>query len=173
MSTTSPYDPVNGFVLSHFSCVPLFATVAPWTVAPRSSVLWILQARILEWVAMSFSIIWPWPICFLFWKNLRTSGFSLLPLRRSPGTRQPDQYPVGPQAAASFLLFSCSVVSDSQQPHGLQHARLLSLGVLSTRLLRPLGPLLWQRLHWLLIYLELVVSSSPKASRPGPSLLIL
>ena len=36
------------------SCVPLFAT--PWTVSPPgSSVLRILQARILEWVAYPFS----------------------------------------------------------------------------------------------------------------------
>ena len=37
-----------------YSCVRLFAT--PWTVAPQgSSVHGILQARILEWVAISFS----------------------------------------------------------------------------------------------------------------------
>ena len=165
---------MDGCVLSHFSSVWLFATVAPWTVAPRSSVLWILQARILEWVAMSFSIIWPQPICFLFWKNLSTSGFSRCLLKEAPRTRQPGWYPVQLQAAASFLLlFSCSVMSDSQRPHGLQHTRLLSLGVLSTCLWRPLGPLLWQRLHWLLIYLELEVNSSPKASCPGRSLLVL
>ena len=41
-------------VLSHFICVQLFAT--PWTVAlPGFSVHGILQARILEWVAMPFS----------------------------------------------------------------------------------------------------------------------
>ena len=37
---------------SCFSCVPLFTT--PWTL-PGSSVHGILQARILEWVAMPFS----------------------------------------------------------------------------------------------------------------------
>ena len=39
-------------VLSHFSCVRLF--VIPWTVCslPGSSVHGVLQARILEWVAM-------------------------------------------------------------------------------------------------------------------------
>ena len=42
-------------VLSHFSCVQLLATL--WTVCspPGSSVHGILQARILEWVAMPSS----------------------------------------------------------------------------------------------------------------------
>ena len=41
-------------VLSHFSHVQLFAT--PWTVVCQTpSVHGILQARILEWVAMLFS----------------------------------------------------------------------------------------------------------------------
>ena len=40
-------------MLSCFSCVQFFATV--WTVAHQSSVHGILQARILEWVAISFS----------------------------------------------------------------------------------------------------------------------
>ena len=35
------------------SCVRLFAT--PWTVAHQASVHGIFQARILEWVAISFS----------------------------------------------------------------------------------------------------------------------
>ena len=42
-----------GLMLSCFSCVQFFATV--WTVAHQSSVHGILQARILEWVAISFS----------------------------------------------------------------------------------------------------------------------
>ena len=41
-------------VLSHFSCVQLFAT--PWTIAHRVRLtVGILQARILEWVAMPSS----------------------------------------------------------------------------------------------------------------------
>ena len=40
-------------VLSHSSCVRFFAT--PWTVSslPGSSIHGIIQARILEWVAIS------------------------------------------------------------------------------------------------------------------------
>ena len=40
-------------MLSHFSCVQLFAT--PWTTARQSSVRGILQARTLEWVAIYYS----------------------------------------------------------------------------------------------------------------------
>ena len=44
-------------MLNHFSCVWLFVT--PWTAAHQSSsVHRILQARILEWVAISFSNGW-------------------------------------------------------------------------------------------------------------------
>ena len=48
----SLFGPHND-VLSHFSCVRLFGTL--WTVAQSSSVCGILQARILEWVAMPSS----------------------------------------------------------------------------------------------------------------------
>ena len=44
-------------LLSHVSCVRLCAT--PQT-APGSPVPGILQARILEWVAISFSSAWKW-----------------------------------------------------------------------------------------------------------------
>ena len=40
-------------VLRHFSRVQLFAT--PWTITHQAPVHGILQARILEWVAISFS----------------------------------------------------------------------------------------------------------------------
>ena len=44
---------VSSLVLSHFSCVRHFAT--PRTIIPQAPVHGILQARILEWVAISFS----------------------------------------------------------------------------------------------------------------------
>ena len=47
-------------MLSRFSHVWLFVT--PWTIAsPGSSVLGILQARIMEWIAMLFSRGSSWP----------------------------------------------------------------------------------------------------------------
>ena len=46
-------------VLSYFSCVQLFAVL--WTVATRHLCVWILQARILDWVAMLSSRLSSWP----------------------------------------------------------------------------------------------------------------
>ena len=63
---------------------------------PCSPVAGILQARTLEWVAISFSNAWKvrrWvPVCFLMW-------------------------------SISSVQFSHSVVSDSLQPHEPQHTR--------------------------------------------------
>ena len=61
-------------VLSHFSCVLLCAAL--WTVSPPGfSVYEILQARILEWIAMPSSMGSSWPrdqtcvsLCFLHWQ---------------------------------------------------------------------------------------------------------
>ena len=44
----------NACILSHFSCVGLFTTPLDCS-PPDSSVRGILQARILEWVAIPFS----------------------------------------------------------------------------------------------------------------------
>ena len=46
-------------MLSHFSCVWLFVTL--WTVACQDSVHEILQARILQWIAIPFSRRASWP----------------------------------------------------------------------------------------------------------------
>ena len=46
-------------MLSHFSYVWLFAT--PWTSLPGSSIHGLFQARILEWVVISFPGIHPNP----------------------------------------------------------------------------------------------------------------
>ena len=68
-------------LLNHFSCVRLY--VNPIDGSPSGSpVPGILQARTLEWVAISFSNTWKWK-------------------------------------------WNLSVVSDPQQPHGLQPSRLL------------------------------------------------
>ena len=89
-------------VLSCFSHVQLFVT--PWTVAFQDPVPGILQARILEWVAMPSSM----------------------------GSSQPTDWTsfISPARADIFFTtsfasvqFSHSVVSDSLWPHGLQHTR--------------------------------------------------
>ena len=71
---------------------------------PGSSVHGISRARILEWVAISFSRAW---------SQLR----NLFPVSCVSGgaTRETSK---------QQMLFSCSVVSNSLQPHGLQHTRL-------------------------------------------------
>ena len=70
-----------------------------------SSVHGIVQARILEWVAISFSRDLPHP-------GIEPGSLAL----------QADSLPSEPPEKP--LLFHYSVVSDSLQPHGLQHARL-------------------------------------------------
>ena len=57
---TSLGFPGGSCMLSHFSHVQLFETL--WTIAARLLRSWNLQARILEWVAISFSRAssWPW-----------------------------------------------------------------------------------------------------------------
>jgi len=70
-------------VLSHFSHVQLFATL--WTVAHQAPLsMGILQARKLEWVAISSSRGSSWLLCLQHWQACS------LPLV-SPGTL-PDYY---------------------------------------------------------------------------------
>ena len=75
---------------------------------PGSSVHGILQARILEWVA-NFSRGSSWP---------RDWPGSLAPQADS----LPSEPPGKPHMRTS-VQFSCSDMSDSMWPHGLQHAR--------------------------------------------------
>ena len=82
------------------SCVQLFVTAAPWTAARQASLSitnsWcFLKLMSIESVMPSNHII----LCYLL----------LL---------QPSTFP-----SISSVHFSCSVVSDSLQPHGLQHTR--------------------------------------------------
>ena len=82
---------------------------------PGSSVHGISRARILEWVAISFS-------------RASSQLRNLFPVSCVSGgaTRE---------ASKQQILFSCSVVSNSLQPHGLQHTRIpcpsLSPGICS------------------------------------------
>ena len=89
----------------------------------------ILQARILEWVAIPFSRDVRWNLfryvmCINF-INMKKESYT--------------------------LLFSCSVVSNSSWPHGLQHARLLCLP-LSPGICSNSCPLSW--------WCYLIISSS-------------
>ena len=82
---------------------------------PGSSVHGTLQIRILEWVAISFSRA-----------SSQLRNLSPVSCVSGGATRE---------ASKQQMLFSCSVVSNSLQPHGLQHTRLpcpsLSPGICS------------------------------------------
>ena len=90
---------------------------------PGSSVHGILQATILEWVAMSFSRGSSWPRnCTQISCNDRqildhwvTREGCILKLYTCSYTCV--------YIVSSIVQFSHSVVSDSSRPHGLQHAR--------------------------------------------------
>ena len=99
---------------------------------PGSPVPGIIQARTLEWVAISFSNAWKWKV--------KVKPLSRVWLSVTPGTaayQAPPSMGVSRQEHWSGLPFpspmheskkwkwSCSVVSDSQRPHGLQPTRLL------------------------------------------------
>ena len=76
---------------------------------PGFSVHGISQARTLEWVAISFSRGSSWPrdqtrVCCIAGRFFTTE-------------------PLGKPRTDGSVQFSCSVVFDSSQPHGPQHAR--------------------------------------------------
>ena len=78
---------------------------------PGSFVHGISQARILEWAAICFSMGSSWP-----------SDWTHIPCLA--GRFFTTETPGKPPNTTFLLLFSRSVISDSLQPHGLQHARL-------------------------------------------------
>ena len=90
---------------------------------PGSPVPGILQARTLEWVAISFSNAWKWKV--------RGKSLSPVPLSATPWTaayQAPPSMGFSRQEYWSGVplpsLFSRSVMSNSLWPHGLYHTRL-------------------------------------------------
>ena len=99
---------------------------------PGSPIPGILQARILEWVAISFPNAWKWKV--------KMKSLSRVQLLETPWTvahQAPPSLGFSRQEHWSGLPFpspmhesekwkwSRSVVSNSQRPHGLQPSRLL------------------------------------------------
>ena len=99
---------------------------------PGSSIYGIFQARILEWVAISFSSAWKWKV--------KVKSLSHLQLFATPWTvayQAPppmgfsrQEYWSGvplpsPMQESEKWKWSRSVISDSQRPHELQPTRLL------------------------------------------------
>ena len=146
------------------SCVWLFCDRVDCS-PPGSSVHWIFQARILEWVAISSSrgSSWPRDWTYIYSSTLDASldardasllhwKMDSLPLSHLGSPKSslnlasldardasllhwkmdslPLSHPGSPKSSfniktqVSSVQFSCSVVSDSLRPHGLQHARL-------------------------------------------------
>ena len=91
-----------------------------------------LQARTLEWVAISFCNAWKWKVkvkslshVWLF-TTPRTAAYQA-PL--SMGVSRQEYWSglpfPSPMHESEKWMWSCSVVSDSSRPHGLQPTRLL------------------------------------------------
>jgi len=103
---------------------------------PGSPVPGILQARTLEWVAISFFNAWKWKVkgkslsCVRPSATPWTAAFQAHP---SMGFSKQEYWSGVPSFFHDWvvfrciylllLLFGCQVMSDSLQPHGLQHTR--------------------------------------------------
>ena len=102
--------------------------------SPGSPIPGILQARTLEWVAVSFSNAWKWKV-----KGKSLSRVRLFEIPWTAAHQAPlsmgfsrQEYWSGlplpsPMHESEKWKWSRSVVSDSLQPHGLQPTRLLCL----------------------------------------------
>ena len=95
---------------------------------PGSSVHGILQARLLEWVAISFSRGSSRPRDRTQVSHIAGRRFNLW---ATGEWRYTNSY-----TAVLLLLFNCSVVSESLWPHGLQHTRLPCPSTISRSLLK-------------------------------------
>ena len=90
---------------------------------PGSSIHGIFQARMLEWVAISFSRGSSWPrdqtrVSWIAGRHLSSES----PRKREHNWAHTQLF--FRATKVGLLLFSCSVLSDSLRPHGLQHALL-------------------------------------------------
>ena len=112
------------------SCLTLWDPID--SSQPGSPISGILQARTLQWVAISFSNAWKWKV--------KVKSLSQVRLLATPWTaahQAPPYLGFSRQEHWSGLPFpsrmhesekwksSCSVVSNSSRPHGLQPTRLL------------------------------------------------
>ena len=96
---------------------------------PGSPVPRILQARILEWVAISFSSAWKWKMKLKSLSHVRLFATPWTVACQAPPSmgflRQEywSRLSLLSLKCAYSVQFSVSVVSDSLRPHELQHAR--------------------------------------------------
>ena len=99
---------------------------------PGSPVPEILQARTLEWVAISFSNAWKWKVKVKLLSRVWPSATPWTTAYQAPPSMgfSRQEYWSGvplpsPMHESEKWKWSCSVVSDPQRPHGLQPTRLL------------------------------------------------
>ena len=99
---------------------------------PRSPIPGILQARTLEWVAISFSNAWKWKVKVKSLSRvwlLATPWIVAYQVPLSMGFSKQEYWSglpfPSPMHESEKWKWSHSVVSDSLQPHGLQPSRLL------------------------------------------------
>ena len=119
----SIWQPLCCAVLSHFSHVRLFATL--WILCPGSSVHRILQARILEWVAMLSSRGSSWPkdrthICI---SSNAGRFFTPEPLRNPLNSLCPSVFP---SLSQSWLIHNPHL----QTTHHCQYSNFFALHLL-------------------------------------------
>ena len=91
---------------------------------PGSSVHGIFQARVLEWVAFSFSRGSSWPRDRTQVSHIASKCFTIWATREAHRCLDTKIWKLITFVFQWLFLFSCPVVSDSLQPCGLEHARL-------------------------------------------------
>ena len=99
---------------------------------PGSPIPGILQARTLEWVAISFSSAWKWKVKVKLLSHVRlfrtpwTATHQAPPSLRFSRQEHWSELPFpSPVHESEKWKWSCSVMSNSSGPHGLQPTRLL------------------------------------------------
>ena len=99
---------------------------------PGSSVHGILQARALEWVAISFSNAWKWKVKVKSLSRVRLCATPQTAAHQAPpslGFSRQEHWSglpfPSPMHESEKWKLSRSVVTDSSQPRGLQPTRLL------------------------------------------------
>ena len=99
---------------------------------PGSPIPGILQARTLEWVAISFSNAWKWKVkvkslsCVRLLATPWTAAHQAPPSLGSSRQEHWSGLPFpSPRHESGKWKWSCSVVSNSSRPHGLHPTRLL------------------------------------------------
>ena len=99
---------------------------------PGSPVAGILQARILEWIAISFSSEWKWRVKVKLLSRVRLCATPCMAADQAPLSLGFSRQEHGsglpfpsPMHESEKWKWSRSIMSDSSWPHGLQPTRLL------------------------------------------------